>query len=90
MLIVMTEITRNLTGIRDSPERRALYGTLMEDLQQEKPIPNLPLMQMKVRILLSRFRIGSTRDAAQIRMKRYMSDRRLDRRTGTHTKLRSE
>ena len=30
VLIVMTEITRNLSGIRDSPERRAIYGTQME------------------------------------------------------------
>lgn len=36
--IVMTEITRNLTGIRDSPERRELYGTLMEALCQDKPL----------------------------------------------------
>lgn len=34
VLIVMTEITRNLSGIRDSPERRTIYGTQMEDLLQ--------------------------------------------------------
>lgn len=56
VLIVMTEITRNLSGIRDSPERRALYGALMEDLQKVKPKnPFSRQMQMKVRFLLLRF-----------------------------------
>ena len=56
--------------------RRSAYGTLMEALYQDKPLLILPLMQMKVRFLLSRFLIGSTLEAEQIRMKRYMSDRR--------------
>ena len=80
--IVMAEITRNLSGIRDSPERRASYGALMEDPQQVKPLLILPLMQMKVRFLPPHFQIGSALDTEQIRMKRYTSDRRSDRRAG--------
>ena len=80
--IVMAEITRNLSGIRDSPERRASYGALMEDPQQVKPLHILPLMQMKVRFLPPHFQIGSALDTEQIRMKRYTSDRRSDRRAG--------
>ena len=39
VLIVMTEITRNLSGIRDGQERLALYGALAEGRQEDKPIP---------------------------------------------------
>lgn len=82
VLIVMTEITRNLSGIRDSPERRALYGTLPEGLQQNRPLLILPLVQTKVRFLPPHFQIGSALETEQIRMKRYTSDRRSDRRAG--------
>ena len=82
VLIVMTEITRNLSGIRDSPERRVSYGALMEDPQQVKPLLILPLMRMKVRFLPLHLQIGSALDTEQIRMKRYTSDRRSDRRAG--------